>query len=1542
MSKPADTQKNEVKKSDSKTKEDEAATKIQAGFRGHKTRQDLKKQKENQQVKDAKKSSVNTGKTAPKGGPQMSEEDKAATKIQAGFRGHKTRKEIAQKKDEGDKELNQAATKIQANYRGHKTRKELKKSQPPKENKTTSKFSNEEEKAATKIQAGFRGHQTRKQLNQQVCYPEESSAVVVKFVNSQSSNHLKNDTEVEDEENELRLIERRQKAVTDLQVCLKAQLKRNPRLSLASSCSLRSESSSGIDLKVFDSVDIAKFKAKQIYFGFVTFLQASFRASLVRKSVREREGLMQERKKEESSERRVNAVNVIQDLSRGAVECVKNTGTQKISEVKLSKKDKELDGVKINALTTVQINCKEIVQNLKMIDKRQQEKDRIILLSNFKMFLTRLAVKNRLIRKEMLRARSLAQEEVFNLFHSMDEKETAAAKIQAGFRGMVVRKQLNKVPDNQKEMQLDLKTREDTIELGREKENAVTTVQLCCIEYVSNMKRETMAKRVEMGNVLQFNFKMFLTKLELKNRLIRKEMLRARSLAQKEVSNLFHSMDKREIAATKIQAGFRGMVVRKNLKTASKTLYSNDTLLLNSGVESDLKLCENPPKLGDGKENLTALTVLQLCCKDYVHGMKMKNVSKSKENKYILLCNFKMFLTRLAVKNRLIRKEMLRARSMAQKEVFNVFHSMDLRENAASKIQAGFRGMRSRNNYKRVSEKTLTDHTSGSQSGLEVDKDDVKLNNAATVIQARFRIYRSRKELALSETRNVDEKSSVDPVGSENDQDDAVISTVENLPDNENLTLDKAAIKIQATYRGYRTRKHQRDTVQIKVNSEAKKQRQDDGDGRSLCTTVNSVHAQDDMFPDSGDFNAENSFISATHEPKMGTKSGSTVHTRGSLAMKQHEQDLAATKIQAHYHGYKARKQFSKMKGNIKDEEKSVLGHTTESTASSLISNAAEDVDSSQIMEIKQKAAFKIQAHYKGYRYRKIKTSAIQQLEQTSRNSKLLVNHNGMNLLQAAIRGTLRIKNDIFDEETFSSSCSLPVNEYQQPPPSRVANSYSDRRLKKQMTVPQIIQRDENITVLQSASRGLVTRVNVVQLGKSFHGKGTTELSSKNISLVKKRDNSSESIRSETFIVNDVGEQVGTAGPEGSRELLKSTPSVVVTSENKVFKDDGMGKTEKDVQTSQTRPVTAVIKTKVVVTAHSMGTRPSSSMYSLDSHKCDLPYRKKCRPKSLELKRTLPLLPTPFVIRSKTEIFNKSGMKKKVISKEMLAFSFPGRMRSSLIANDPDIESLPSSSMQPSSESSICESPFPNNPVTSRKVREYKKQMPLFSASDPLKANSSLNNDPSSPGRVCNKQVSFVLTQNKMQSITPDRKMNKSGKNNNDSENGCEFHVSEDLVISDVNKMDINSVKAEENVDGVESNGKIERVDSDDKKDNQSSPVTLKSEISKNSITGKSKKVESVEEMLNDDDEERISKSLGDLKDASRKNSVVQSEGSRGSSGNKGHSHKGEGEDGRVSDPIRGINGSIIPGPIPSQDIEIPDRKQIRPELDAIDNRFEM
>jgi len=57
------------------------------------------------------------------------QEDKAATKIQAGFRGHQARKEVDKKKKDKAQNLEEekAATKIQAGFRGHQARKEVQK-----------------------------------------------------------------------------------------------------------------------------------------------------------------------------------------------------------------------------------------------------------------------------------------------------------------------------------------------------------------------------------------------------------------------------------------------------------------------------------------------------------------------------------------------------------------------------------------------------------------------------------------------------------------------------------------------------------------------------------------------------------------------------------------------------------------------------------------------------------------------------------------------------------------------------------------------------------------------------------------------------------------------------------------------------------------------------------------------------------------------------------------------------------------------------------------------------------------------------------------------------------------------------------------------------------------------------------------------------------------------------------------------------------------------------------------------------------------------
>ncbi|XP_063441379.1 uncharacterized protein LOC134721963 isoform X5 [Mytilus trossulus] len=180
----AKSKKPEVKE---QTELDKAATKIQAGFRGHQTRQQHKNPKEKQP--ETKEEEVDIDLNDP-------EVEKAATKIQAGFRGHQTRKEMQSKTDVksetkvdqskqseteevdidlNDPEVEKAATKIQAGFRGHKTRKEMSSKTDVQTNQETEPKKEEEEvdidlndpeveKAAIKIQAGFKGFQTRKEM----------------------------------------------------------------------------------------------------------------------------------------------------------------------------------------------------------------------------------------------------------------------------------------------------------------------------------------------------------------------------------------------------------------------------------------------------------------------------------------------------------------------------------------------------------------------------------------------------------------------------------------------------------------------------------------------------------------------------------------------------------------------------------------------------------------------------------------------------------------------------------------------------------------------------------------------------------------------------------------------------------------------------------------------------------------------------------------------------------------------------------------------------------------------------------------------------------------------------------------------------------------------------------------------------------------------------------------------------------------------------------------------------------------------------------
>ncbi|KAH8371268.1 hypothetical protein KR093_006772 [Drosophila rubida] len=145
--------------------EAKAATKIQAVFRGHKVRETMKKSET--------KTATNNGSAVAANAAAASA---AAAAEAASSSAEPTKAELEAEFDPNDKELCHAALKIQSTFRGHLARKLVNKDAPEDEDiqEITKKVAEELDidltdpelnKAATKIQASFRGHKTRKEAN---------------------------------------------------------------------------------------------------------------------------------------------------------------------------------------------------------------------------------------------------------------------------------------------------------------------------------------------------------------------------------------------------------------------------------------------------------------------------------------------------------------------------------------------------------------------------------------------------------------------------------------------------------------------------------------------------------------------------------------------------------------------------------------------------------------------------------------------------------------------------------------------------------------------------------------------------------------------------------------------------------------------------------------------------------------------------------------------------------------------------------------------------------------------------------------------------------------------------------------------------------------------------------------------------------------------------------------------------------------------------------------------------------------------------------
>ena len=141
---------------------DKAATKIQATFRGHKARQEAQTSVKTESIDDLGEGELPLNAAGSFGGKEYGKkEHAAATSIQAGYRGYYTRKELSAR--------NEAATTIQAGYRGYAVRKGLQDNEASTkqldEDSNDVATNEEEEAAAIKIQSAFRGHQTRNAIS---------------------------------------------------------------------------------------------------------------------------------------------------------------------------------------------------------------------------------------------------------------------------------------------------------------------------------------------------------------------------------------------------------------------------------------------------------------------------------------------------------------------------------------------------------------------------------------------------------------------------------------------------------------------------------------------------------------------------------------------------------------------------------------------------------------------------------------------------------------------------------------------------------------------------------------------------------------------------------------------------------------------------------------------------------------------------------------------------------------------------------------------------------------------------------------------------------------------------------------------------------------------------------------------------------------------------------------------------------------------------------------------------------------------------------